>query len=132
MFKKIFIVDDDAVSIFLTEAILAMEQIASEYSTFSSAKEALMVLTQSMDGTSAEPLPQLILLDLNMPVMSGWDMLEALLPYEQQLLGQVEVLILTSSVDEQEIKRATEYKLVTDFLQKPLDEGAIRKLKKLD
>ncbi|WP_299754654.1 response regulator [uncultured Pontibacter sp.] len=130
MYKKVFIVDDDEVSIFLTEAILEAESFANECKGFLDAKIALQNLMDSVHGSSTEALPEVIFLDLNMPFLSGWDFLEALSPYEQALRGRCRIYILTSSVDEQEQKRAAHSKLVAGFLQKPLEDEWLLQLQK--
>ncbi|MBF9254584.1 response regulator [Pontibacter sp. 172403-2] len=130
MYKRVFIVDDDEVSIFLTEATLDFEAFAEEYQSFMSTKDAIDALLANIDGTSPQPLPEIVFLDLNMPLMSGWGLLDALAPYEQQIIDSTRIFILTSSLDAQEVKRAGKYKLVTDFLEKPLSDTTIQKLKK--
>lgn len=130
MYKKVFIVDDDEVSIFLTEAILEAESFANECKGFLDAKIALQNLMDSVQGSSTEALPEVVFLDLNMPFLSGWDFLEALSPYEQALRGRCRIYILTSSVDEQEQKRAADSKLVAGFLQKPLEDEWLLQLQK--
>ena len=122
--------DDDEVSIFLTETTLTMEEFAREYLSFMSTKDAVDALLASLNGTSPDPLPEMVFLDLNMPLMSGWEFLDALAPYEQQLIGSTRIFILTSSIDTQEAKRAGRYRLITDFLEKPLTDLTIQKLKK--
>jgi len=129
MYKKIFIIDDDEVSSFLTEATLAEEAFAQAYECYHNGKEALEALLPLLQGQPAAPLPDLILLDLNMPVISGWGFLEALAPYAAQLQGRCLIYILTSSVDEEEVKRANENELVAGFLHKPLIEDSILRLK---
>ena len=126
MIKKVFIVDDDEISIFILESFLMTEGFAEEFVGFLDAEEALQVLLDAAD----EDLPEIIFLDLNMPVLSGWDFLDALQPYEDKLLGKCNIYILTSSVDPAEIKRAQDYKLVVDYLHKPLNEAAIEKIVK--
>jgi len=130
MYKRVFIVDDDEVSIFLTETTLAMEEFAEEYLSFMHTRDAADALLASANGTSSDPLPEMVFLDLNMPLMNGWDLLDALAPYEQQIIDSTKIFILTSSLDAQEVKKAEKYKLVTDFLEKPLSELTIQQLKK--
>ncbi|ARS35575.1 response regulator [Pontibacter actiniarum] len=129
MYNKVYIVDDDEVSIFLTEAILEADQFATECKGFLDAKNALQTLLESATGQSQDSLPEVIFLDLNMPFMSGWDFLEALKPYESTLKGHCRIYILTSSVDEQERKRAHGTSLVAGFLQKPLEDEWLIQLK---
>jgi len=130
MYNRVFIVDDDEVSIFLTETTLAMEEFARDYLSFMNTRDAIDALLASLNGTSPNPLPEIIFLDLNMPLMSGWEFLDALAPYEQQIIGSTRIFILTSSIDTQEAKQAEKYELITDFLEKPLSDITIQALKK--
>ncbi|MDX5421561.1 MAG: response regulator [Hymenobacteraceae bacterium] len=129
MYKKAFIVDDDEISIFLAEATLEVESLATDIQGFPDAKQALDTLITLLQN-QPDNVPELILLDLNMPLLSGWDFLNALAPYEEQLANRCRIYILTSSVDKQEIQKAQDYNLVTGFLQKPLEDEALEKLKK--
>lgn len=129
MFNKVYIVDDDEVSIFLTEALLEADNFASECKAFLDAQQALQTLMLTATGTTADTLPDVIFLDLNMPFISGWDFLDALAPYEQTLKNKCRIYILTSSVDEQERLRASETSLVAGFLQKPLEDQWLTQLK---
>jgi two-component system, chemotaxis family, chemotaxis protein CheY len=129
MYNKVYIVDDDEVSIFLTEAILEAESFATECKGFLDAKMALQNLLESARSGSTDTLPEVIFLDLNMPFLSGWDFIEALTPYEKALKNRCRIYILTSSVDEQERKRATDCSLVAGFLQKPLEDEWLMQLK---
>ncbi|MDX5435546.1 MAG: response regulator [Pontibacter sp.] len=129
MFKSVFIVDDDEVSIFLAEAMLSVEAFAQQYCTFQNPSEALQklmaCLQQDDDGVQ---LPDIIFLDLNMPFMSGWDFLDALSPYAEKLSRHTRIYILTSSVDADEMKRSKGYSFLTGFLHKPMEEDTIRKI----
>ncbi|PTX18439.1 CheY-like chemotaxis protein [Pontibacter mucosus] len=129
MYNKVFIVDDDEVSIFLTETILEAESFATECRGFLDAQQALQSLLESAEGNE-EALPEVIFLDLNMPFLSGWDFIEALAPYEEALKGRCRIYILTSSVDEQERRRANSSSLVAGFLQKPLEDQWVLQLKR--
>ncbi|MFC5271094.1 response regulator [Adhaeribacter terreus] len=119
MLEKIFIVDDDEISMFLTEAILErlgyQNCVASYLDPVKAFSEILETMLQSTKGHF------LIFLDLNMPIMSGWDFLDKLSAYEETLNGKCHVVILSSAVDGREISRSTQYPLVLNFVPKPLD-----------
>lgn len=115
------IIDDDSLSIYISEQVLCLAGLA-QVSTFLSADEALTFLTQNLPSN----VPDIIMLDLNMPVMDGWDFLEALGPYEQQLLGRCHIYILTSSLDLADTERSQNYALVSGLLHKPLDLLVVR------
>lgn len=125
MINRAYIIDDDEISVFLTSILLETELFADHIESFESAQDALARLKES----SSNLLPQVIFLDLNMPVLSGWDFLDALTMQQDRLQGKCDIFILTSSVDEQEKELARKYKLVSGFLQKPLDEKIIRQIK---
>lgn len=121
MISKVFVIDDDEISVYLTSLVLEEAVFAREIYTYSSADEALANLSLTEDA----PLPDLILLDLNMPIKSGWDFLDTLRPYENDLKGKLDVFILTSSIADSDKDRSRTYPLVRGFLHKPLDEASL-------
>jgi response regulator RpfG family c-di-GMP phosphodiesterase len=117
-----YIIDDEPISLFLTEQVLRMEGVTSTIRTFYRAEEALRFLLAHL----AIEVPEVILLDLNMPMMNGWDFLEALAPHATSLAGRCRIYVLTSSLVLADTARATSYALVTGIIHKPLDENEIR------
>ena len=112
--NKILLVDDDP--IFLTLAELAIKKESDQVEIFKAmnGEEAINFLkSQSVD---------VIFLDLNMPVMNGWEFLDALPEIENW--GK-EVYVLTSSIDPSDQRKADENPLVTSMLEKPLDREKI-------
>jgi CheY-like chemotaxis protein len=119
---QIVLVDDEHVSVFVTKKILEREGLANEVHAFEQPEEALHYVQRSVPGNA----PDVILLDLNMPGLNGWDFLEALQPYEAQLLGQCFIYILTSSLNPADTIRSSEFPLVSGLIHKPLDKIQVR------
>ncbi|MGV3589859.1 MAG: response regulator [Adhaeribacter sp.] len=115
---KIFIIDDDEISIFLTERSLQLGGFKAEITTFLAAEDALEVLKNA----SEEELPNFIFLDLNMPEVDGWEFLAA---FEQlaklRSLTKCAIYILTSSLNISDIDRANEHELIKGFIHKPVN-----------
>ena len=127
MIDRAYIIDDDEISIFLTSALLEAEKFACHIECYQFAPIALDKLIKVSD----QLLPQVIFLDLNMPVLNGWDFLNTLTMQEKRFLGKCRIFILTSSIDAQEKELAARYKLVSGFLQKPIDETEISRIKRI-
>lgn len=121
---KTVLVDDDDISVFLTKTLLEDEGLAEGLRTFTSSVDALHYMQQAIPNA----LPSIILLDLNMPVLSGWDFLAALQPYAAQLTGRCFIYLLTSSLALSDAARAANAVLVTELIHKPLDEMQLRQI----
>ncbi len=126
MIKKAFIIDDDEISVFLTVTQLENNAFAHRIDSFTYVQPALEEINQVKD----QHLPQVIFLDLNMPIQSGWDFLETLTEkQEYRLLGKCHIYVLTSSVNPEEQEFAKQFKLVSGFLHKPLSDQEILQIK---
>ena len=113
---KIFIIDDDQFSLFYTRYKLIADRLTEDIHTFLSAEKGLAALTDSGD----EDIPDVILLDLNMPVMDGWQFLGALGPSWPRFKDKCRIYIVTSSLDSADQIRANQNPMVTGFFDKPL------------
>ena len=117
--NTVLIVDDDATARFLIERILRRVGVSQQILTASNGQEALTVLNQI--GPSC---PELILLDINMPLMNGFEFLQAL---QHSTLAPLpaKIVLLSSSSNPRDVELAKKYS-VAAFLPKPLTEDKLR------
>lgn len=126
MFDKVYIIDDDEVSVFLAQTMLEAEGFAREYETFQNPCDAIHQLLPILQQEQTESIPNVIFLDLNMPQMDGWHFMDRLSPHAELLKQNSRLYILTSSLDSMDVRKAKTYDFLAGFLQKPLEESAIQ------
>lgn len=111
---KILLVDDDKVMLFLHEAFLKRSGVLCETILCYNGEEAIDYLDKSHGGDATF----LVLLDINMPVMNGWEFLRTL--GNRSYLSQVLIVMVSSATEESEKARAFTFRQVIDYQQKPL------------
>lgn len=117
------VIDDDEVVTFLHETLLKLAGGLNEIHAFNNGREALRFLEQHKGEDDCR---YMVLLDINMPVMDGWDFLEAANGF---LLKQcVSLYILSSSIDRNDISKAKGYGVVDGFLHKPLNLATTKRV----
>ena len=120
--KNILLVDDDNIFNFLNTKLLQRSGLANEIHTAANGQQALDLLNKYYMGSSS--LPDVILLDLNMPVMDGFTFLEAFQRLNLPRKDAVNVIIVTSSDDVRDRERAKRMG-ITQYLTKPLSEATL-------
>lgn len=119
MAKKIWIVDDDTITRFLIRKSLSKAPVPIETEEFSNGRTALEGLTSCVD--EGKDLPDMVLVDLNMPIMDGWDFLRELKSKGIKAMENIKFVILTSSIDPRDEEKGNADPLVVAFLRKPLN-----------
>lgn len=121
--KSIFLIDDDPIFVHLTKKIINSTNCQYAISEFTDGEIAIHHLAEIQD--QMERLPDVIFLDLNMPVMDGWEFLNEYNELSSKIKKNIALFIVTSSISPQEVERSKTYRTVTDFLIKPVARGKI-------
>lgn len=119
--KKFYLIDDDTIFVFLTRKTLQVANLSTDLTVFEDGKKALLDLELSAD--QPDLLPDVIFLDLNMPVLDGWGFLDEYLLLEPKMSKKIEIYIVSSSISPSELERSQSIPVVTDFLTKPLSRS---------
>jgi len=112
----LYLIDDDHIYHSITEML--MERVSNPHilRTFLNGREAI----DEIMSAESPNLPDHILLDINMPVMNGWDFLDELEPLYEKMGKKPKVTMLSSSSLEQDVNRALDYENVKQFITKPV------------
>ncbi len=119
--SKILLIDDDEPTNFLNGLVIERSKLAEEVVSVNSGREALDYLI------SNDSPPDLILLDINMPLMDGWDFIEEFvkLNYNPEI---TKIIMLTSSISYEDRSKADNNPNVTDFKSKPLNKDILQEI----
>ncbi len=132
MLDKILCVDDDPITLMLCKKVVERVDFAKEIITANNGEEAIIYfdnLFEERKFNNSIVYPKLVLLDLNMPVMDGWEFLESYMnKYYQDIFISTRFIVLSSSIDPYDINRAKTYPVI-GFLSKPITKEMLENLK---
>jgi CheY-like chemotaxis protein len=115
---RIILVDDNEIDLLLHERLITLQQISRTIISFNNANKALEFLSSNI--TLHRIPPTIILLDIQMPEMDGFEFLEAFDSYPAKIKSQCHIVMVSSSLDHGDINRTNANPLVVKLLRKPL------------
>lgn len=116
--KNIYLIDDDKLFIFLLKKTIGLTGIPTNISDFPDGQSALDHIRANRDNAAL--LPDVIFLDLRMPIMDGWEFLEEYKDIAGTLARKNRLYVFSSSISPYDIENAKNNPLVTDFIIKPI------------
>ena len=123
-------IDDDPITLMLFKKVVQKASFSEEIITASNGQDAItQINTINNDISNQKKKPQLIFLDLNMPVMGGWEFIDLFNSSYSLNLNNTKIIILTSTIDPEDIKKSKSYPNVIEFLPKPITIEMLNHLK---
>lgn len=123
----VMLVDDNDTDNFISKRIIEITKFASEVEVKNSGKKALDYLKEYQDDESK--LPDLIFLDINMPIVDGFVFLYEFEKFNSLIKNKCKVIILSSSDNKRDIDKIVNNDHVIKFITKPLTETALSEIK---
>ena len=125
---KVFVVDDDFVFREVAEVLIKSSGLTDQISHFENGLQVYQELVHLAETPT--DLPELVLLDINMPVMNGWELLEELKEGPTAIKTGVQIHILTSSIAPEDLNLSKQYDFIKGYITKPLTNADLEKLSK--
>lgn len=114
----ILVIDDDQIYRYMANKMLAATGLAGKISACKNGAEAWKYLQDRKLKNGV--LPDIIFLDINMPVMNGWEFLKKMCPWIKKIGQKMLIYIVTSSQDDKDILYANQFECISGYLVKPV------------
>lgn len=126
--RSIYVVDDDPIFTFIIKKLLELSAFSDTILTFENGEEALKDLKPKLEN--GIKTPSVIFLDINMPVMDGWQFLDAYVQLPHQ--NNIAIYIVSSTINPADHDKSKEYEVVKDLVVKPLNLNKLKEIKELN
>ncbi|ABG60456.1 response regulator [Cytophaga hutchinsonii] len=122
----IYIIDDDEIFQFITRKSFERLERNDNLFFFLNGEDALSSIKEAISGN--KPSPDLIFLDINMPIMDGWDFLAELIKLEGEMKKTPQIYMVSSSIDDKDLIKSKTYNMIKDYIVKPIKDTHIKEL----
>lgn len=123
--KSICVIDDDLIFQYITKKIIDKNQLFSTVTCFENGREAMEYFQKN---SNPDHLPDIILLDINMPEMDGWAFMDELNKEDFLSNKDTAIYISTSSIAKEDRDKAAGYPKILGYLCKPISREMLQEL----
>lgn len=125
---NLIIIDDEPIQHFIVNRMLKL-YISLDLDKIKHSDNGFTILDfLDKNKDNADELPDIIFLDLHMPIMNGWDFLEHFEKAHKKFSKSILVYVISSSIDPNEISQSKKYTFVKDYIIKPMTTVALKKI----
>lgn len=122
------VIDDDPLNNTICRLTIKKAVGVMDVKTFTDPIEGLRYVSEEYPGSVEASRPTFLFLDINMPVMNGWEFLEKYELLSSEIRNSIKLYILSSSVDDRDIERANSNGNIVSYLAKPITKEIILEL----
>ncbi len=120
------IIDDDEIYLFSVKKVIELNNLSDKVLEFKNGQEAIEFFSQNHKDEDA--LPDVIFLDINMPVMNGWEFIEEFKKIQPAMSKSITLFVVSSSVDKSDVEKAKSLDPVYDYLTKPITASQLKNI----
>ncbi|WP_333693764.1 response regulator [Flavobacterium sp.] len=126
MKKSVLIIDNDPIYLTITQKIIERFELADSIFIGRDGLESINLIKNRL--VANQLLPEIILLDLEMPIMNGWEFLDEYCKIKDSFPNQVSIYIVSSSISYTDKSKAKNYTDVKDFFSKPVSIETLKEV----
>ncbi|WP_299434198.1 response regulator [uncultured Maribacter sp.] len=123
--NSVCIIDDDSIFVYIVKRLMDECNFFDSILVFENGKQGIEGV---MELNTKNKLPNIIFLDLSMPVMSGWEFLDAFAEAKISNKEDIKIIVMSSSINPNEIEMIKAYPMVTDYIVKPITPSDLEKI----
>lgn len=124
--KKIWIIDDDPIYQIIMKKVVIKSDLFTNIQSYNNGKEAIESLKKNI--SSNEPFPDIILLDIEMPVLDGWGFMDEIAHLKEHINSKLNIYISSSSIAIEDRERAKNNPNILGYMCKPISLEDLKKI----